>query len=369
MGAYRDEQGKPWVLPSVRAAEKKILEQSLNKEYLGIAGLPSFVQRSLEFAYGAKSKPLQERRIAGLQTLSGTGACRVAAEFLNRFKLSAHGAIYQPNPTWGNHVPIFRDAGMKVEQYKYYDAKTRGLDFSGFLESLESAPAGSAFLLHACAHNPTGVDPTPAQWKDVSAVFKKKRHLAFFDCAYQGFASGDADKDAAAVRQFVEDGHQVMLAQSYAKNFGLYNDRVGAFSVVCRDVEEKDRVESQLKILVRPAYSNPPAHGARIVDTILSDPVLKPQWYAECKSMADRIILMRKLLRDTLEKDLKSKQSWKHIEDQIGMFAMTGLTKDQVQKMIDVHHIYMTADGRISVAGVTQKNVRYIAEAILDVTK
>jgi len=266
-------------------------------------------------------------------------------------------------------VPIFRDAGMKVEQYKYYDPKTRGLDLAGMLESMERAPDGSAFLLHACAHNPTGVDPSPQQWKEVSAAMRRKRHVAFFDCAYQGFASGDADKDAGAVRQFVEDGHLVMLAQSYAKNFGLYNERVGAFSVVCRDPDEKERVESQLKILVRPAYSNPPAQGARIVDTILSDAVLKPQWYAECKSMADRIILMRKLLRDTLEKDLKSPHSWKHVTDQIGMFAFTGLSKEQVQKMRDVHHIYMTADGRISVAGVTKSNVRYVAEAIHDVSK
>lgn len=369
VGAYRGEDGKPWVLPSVREAEKKILDANLNKEYLGIAGLPSFVNKSLEFAYGENSKPLKEKRIAGLQTLSGTGACRVAGEFFNRFKLAAGNVIYQPNPTWGNHVPIFKDAGMQVQQYRYYDPKTRGLDLQGMLQDLEAKPNGSAFLLHACAHNPTGVDPSLEQWKQISQVMKKKNHLAFFDCAYQGFASGDADKDAAAIRLFVEDGHNVCLAQSYAKNFGLYNDRVGAFSVVCADPTEKDRVESQLKILVRPNYSNPPAHGARIIDTILSDAKLKPQWYKECKSMADRIISMRTILRETLEKDLKSKHSWKHITDQIGMFAFLGIDKDQVQKMKEVHHIYMTADGRISMAGVTKANAKYIASAIHDVTK
>jgi aspartate aminotransferase len=369
VGAYRDGDNKPWVLPSVRAAEAKILAAKLSKEYLGIAGDANFVGKSLQFAYGANSKPLTENRIAALQTLSGTGACRVAAEFLNRFKLSTNNVIYQPNPTWGNHVPIFKDAGMKVDQYKFYDPKTRGLDFTGMLESMDKAPDGSAFLLHACAHNPTGVDPSLSQWKEISKLMLKKKHITFFDCAYQGFASGDADKDAAAIRLFVQDGHFPMLAQSYAKNFGLYNDRIGAFSVVCQDTQEKERVESQLKILVRPNYSNPPAHGARIVDTILSDPVLKPQWYAECKSMADRIISMRTLLRNTLENDLKSRHSWKHVTDQIGMFAFTGLDKDQVIKMKEKHHIYMTADGRISVAGVTAKNVRYIAEAIHDVTK
>lgn len=369
VGAYRGDDGKPWVLPSVREAEKKLLEMNLNKEYLGIVGLPSFVQKSLEFAYGDKSKPLTEKRVAGLQTLSGTGACRVAGEFFNRFKLAAGNVIYQPNPTWGNHVPIFRDAGMTVQQYRYYNPKTRGLDLEGMLQDLESKPNGSAFLLHACAHNPTGVDPSLDQWKQISAVMKKKNHLAFFDCAYQGFASGDADKDAAAIRLFVEDNHFICLAQSYAKNFGLYNDRVGAFSVVCATPEEKERVESQLKILVRPNYSNPPAQGARIIDIILSDAKLKPQWYKECKSMADRIISMRTALRDALEKDLKSKHSWKHITDQIGMFAFLGIDKDQVQKMKEVHHIYMTADGRISMAGVTSSNVKYVASAIHDVTK
>jgi len=369
VGAYRDDKNKPWVLPSVRAAEERILAANMNKEYLGIAGLPSFVSKSLEFAYGSQSKALAEKRVAGLQTLSGTGACRVAAEFLNRFKLAAGNVIYQPNPTWGNHVPIFKDAGMTVAQYKYYDNKTRGLDFNGLLADFEKAPNGSAFLLHACSHNPTGQDPSPAQWKELSALMKKKHHIAFFDCAYQGFASGDADKDAAAIRLFVQEGNTVMLAQSYAKNFGLYNDRVGAFSVVCADKAEAERVESQLKILVRPNYSNPPAQGARIVDTILGDAKLKPQWYAECKSMADRIISMRALLRNTLEKDLKSPHSWKHITDQIGMFAFTGLDKDQVAKMRDVHHIYMTGDGRISIAGVTSTNAHYIASAIHEVTK
>ena len=369
VGAYRGDDGKPWVLPSVREAEKKILAQNLNKEYLGIAGLPSFVAKSLEFAYGDKSKPLKEKRIAGLQTLSGTGACRVAGEFMNRFKLAAGNIIYQPNPTWGNHVPIFKDSGMQVAQYRYYDPATRGLDLKGLLEDMDKVPDGSAFLLHACAHNPTGVDPTHAQWKEISSLMKKKKHLAFFDCAYQGFASGDADKDAGAIRLFVDDGHLVCLAQSYAKNFGLYNERVGAFSVVTKDTDECARVESQLKILVRPNYSNPPANGARIIDTILSDPVLKPQWYKECKSMADRIINMRALLRKTLEKDLGSKQSWKHVTDQIGMFAFTGLSKDQVVKLRETHHIYMTADGRISMAGVTSGNVKYIAEAIHAVTK
>lgn len=368
VGAYRGEDGKPWVLPSVREAEKQILDQKLNKEYLGIAGLPKFLRLSQEFAFGEDSKPLKEGRVAGLQTLSGTGACRVAAEFFARFQLSTDKNIFQPNPTWGNHVPIFKDGGMQVKQYKYYNAQTRGLDLSGLLGDMENAPNKSAFLLHACAHNPTGVDPSPSEWKQISSVMKRKEHIPFFDCAYQGFASGDANKDAGAIRQFVEDGHLVCLAQSFAKNFGLYNDRVGAFSVVCASKEEAERVESQLKILVRPNYSNPPAHGARIVETILSSPTLKAQWKLECKSMADRIIEMRTLLRSELAAAGSTKE-WKHITDQIGMFAFLGIDKKQVDLMRSEHHIYMTGDGRISMAGVSKQNVKYIATALHQVTK
>mmetsp|Transcript_8579 Transcript_8579/g.9765 ORF Transcript_8579/g.9765 Transcript_8579/m.9765 type:complete len:425 (-) Transcript_8579:1364-2638(-) len=367
VGAYRDDNGNPYVLPSIRQAEKLIVEQELNKEYLGIAGLPGFIKLSLEFAYGTESAALKEGRIAGVQTLSGTGACRLAGEFFNRFSLSSGNTIYQPNPTWGNHVPIFKDAGMEVKQYSYFDKSTNGLDFGGMMSDIESAPDGSAFLLHACAHNPTGVDPTEEQWKEISHAMKKKNHLAFFDCAYQGFASGDAEKDAGAIRLFVDDGHNVCLGQSFAKNFGLYGERVGAFSVLCADEEEKKRVESQLKILIRPMYSNPPTAGARIVQTILESPELNPQWYAECKGMADRIIAMRTALKSALEKE-GSSMNWEHVTSQIGMFCYTGISTDQVDEMREKHHIYMTKDGRISMAGVTSGNVDYIAAALHDVT-
>lgn len=257
---------------------------------------------------------------------------------------------------------------MDVKQYAYYDKDTIGLDMSGLVRDMEGAPDGSVFLLHACAHNPTGVDPSLEQWKEISSVMKKKKHVPFFDCAYQGFASGDAEKDAAALRLFVDDGHQVCLAQSYAKNFGLYGERVGAFSVLCADPDEAARVESQLKIIIRPMYSNPPVNGARIVQTILEDPVLKPQWYAECKSMADRIIEMRTLLKTNLEK-AGSSRNWDHVVNQIGMFCYSGLTEQQVESMRVDKHVYMTKDGRISMAGVTSNNVEYLANAMHSVTK
>jgi len=372
VGAYRDDNGKPYVLPSVLEAEQRIMAAGKNKEYAGIAGMKDFVDLSLKFAYGDDSKALQEKRVTGVQTISGTGGVRLAGEFFAKF-LGKGTPIYMPNPTWGNHIPIMKDAGMEVRKYTYYEPASRGLDFSGLISDLKGAPERSVFLLHACAHNPTGVDPTFEQWQEISDVMKSKNHIAFFDCAYQGFASGDANRDAAAIRHFVKEGHKIILSQSYAKNFGLYGERVGALSVVTKDEEEAQRVESQLKILIRPMYSNPPIHGSLIVSTILSDPALKKQWYSECKGMADRIISMRTSLRSKIEAIEKQnnvkKSDWCHITDQIGMFCYTGLTEAQVVRMIEKHHIYLTKDGRISMAGVTSKNVDYIAQSIAEVVQ
>jgi aspartate aminotransferase len=324
VGAYRTDEGKPLVLDSVLAAEKKIVDGGLNKEYAGISGLPDFCKLSCQFAYGDSSAPLAENRVAAVQTLSGTGACRLIGEFYSKF-LGKGTAMYLPKPTWGNHHAIMKDAGMTVKEYTYYDGKG-GLDFNGLIADLNAAPNGSVFLLHACAHNPTGVDPTMEQWGEISAAFKAKGHIPFFDSAYQGFASGDADYDAGAVRKFVDDGHCIALAQSFAKNFGLYGERVGCLSVVCNDPDEAARVESQLKILIRPMYSNPPIHGARIVATILSDDTLKPQWYAECKAMADRILSMRQLLKDELA-TAGSTKNWSHITDQVSGLQVQHLTQ------------------------------------------
>ncbi|KAL0587110.1 hypothetical protein ABG067_003168 [Albugo candida] len=360
VGAYRDDNGKPYVLPSVLEAEKRLMQAKTNKEYAGIAGIKEFVQLSLQFAYGKESVPLAEKRVAGVQTISGTGGCRLAGDFFVRF-LGRDTPIYLPNPTW--------DAGLRVLNYAYYEPASRGLAYDALLSDLQGAPDGSIFLLHACAHNPTGVDPNMDQWKEISRVMKAKQHIPFFDCAYQGFASGDADRDAAAFRHFVDEGHNVVLSQSYAKNFGLYGERVGALSFVTKDEEEKQRVESQLKILIRPLYSNPPIHGALIVSTILSDADLRKQWYEECRGMADRIISMRKILRSELEcidKQHGLVSDWHHITDQIGMFCYTGLTQTQVERMIEKHHIYLAKDGRISMAGVTTKNVRYLAESMAE---
>lgn len=222
--------------------------------------------------------------------------------------------------------------------------------------------------MHACAHNPTGVDPKPEQWAEISNLMKKRNLFPFFDMAYQGFASGSVDKDAHAVRSFLKDGHQIVLAQSFAKNMGLYGERAGAFTVVTGSKEEADRVMSQIKILIRPMYSNPPVHGARIVTEILGDPELRKEWLGNVKLMADRIISMRTSLKDNLTK-LGSSRNWEHITDQIGMFCFTGMDKNHVERITKEFSVYLTKDGRISMAGVTSKNVGYLAEAMHTVTK
>ncbi|KAJ6880211.1 hypothetical protein NC652_033529 [Populus alba x Populus x berolinensis] len=235
------------------------------------------------------------------------------------------------------------------------------------MDDIKNAPNGSFFLLHACAHNPTGVDPSEEQWREISHQFKVKGHFAFFDMAYQGFASGDPDRDAKSIRIFLQDGHHIGISQSYAKNMGLYGQRVGCLSVLCEDAKQAVAVKSQLQQLARPMYSNPPVHGALVVSTILGDPELKKLWLKEVKVMADRIIGMRSALRENLEK-LGSPLSWKHITDQIGMFCYSGMTPEQVDRLTKEFHIYMTRNGRISMAGITTGNVGYLATAINEVT-
>uniref|UniRef100_U4LKD7 Aspartate aminotransferase n=1 Tax=Pyronema omphalodes (strain CBS 100304) TaxID=1076935 RepID=U4LKD7_PYROM len=365
VGAYRDDAGKPYVLPSVRTAEERILQKALDKEYAGITGVPAFTKAAAVLAYGPQSPILDD--IAITQSISGTGALRIAGAFLQRHYPYSK-TVYLPNPSWANHKAVFNDCGLDVKTYRYYNKETIGLDIDGLLADIKDAPKNSIFLLHACAHNPTGIDPTPEQWRVISTAIKNGGHFPLFDMAYQGFASGDTNKDAYALRHFVEQGHQVALCQSFAKNMGLYGERVGAFSILAESAEERKRVDSQVKILVRPMYSNPPVHGARIASEILNDAALNQQWLSEVKGMADRIITMRALLKGNLE-ELGSKHNWDHITSQIGMFAYTGLKPEQVSTLAKEHSVYGTMDGRISVAGITTGNVKYLAEAIHKVTQ
>ncbi|CAH1779911.1 unnamed protein product [Owenia fusiformis] len=365
-GAYRDDNGKPFVLPSVKKAEKIMSEGNFDKEYAPIGGLADFCNEAARLAFGNDSPVLAEKRNATVQGISGTGSLRIGGAFFNKFM--GNKDFYLPTPTWGNHIPIFGHSGLNVKSYRYYNPATCGLDFEGAIADISKIPEGSTVVLHACAHNPTGVDPKPEQWKEISKVMKDRKLYPFFDMAYQGFATGNVDGDAFAVRQFIEDGHDLALCQSFAKNMGLYGERAGAFTLVCKDKEEADRCMSQLKIIIRPMYSNPPIHGARIVTTILTNPELRKEWLVDVKGMADRIISMREQLTANLKKE-GSSCNWSHIIDQIGMFCFTGLKPDQVASLTNDYSVYLTKDGRISVASISSKNVDYLAYAMHQVTK
>ncbi|XP_071959584.1 aspartate aminotransferase, mitochondrial-like [Antedon mediterranea] len=367
VGAYRSDEGKPFVLPSVRKAEEIMMAANHDKEYLPITGLADFTKAAAALAFGENSEAISNKLNITSQAISGTGALRVGANFLQRY-FPDNKQVFLPTPSWGNHTPIFTHAGLQLGAYRYYDKNTCGFDKAGCLEDISKIPEGSVILLHACAHNPTGVDPKPEDWKELSQLVKSKKLFPFFDMAYQGFASGDIDRDAQAVRQFLKDGHQIMLAQSFSKNMGLYGERAGAFTIVCESEEEMKRVESQVKITIRPLYSNPPIHGARIAATILNTPDLRTQWLGDVKFMADRIINMRKMLADNLKKE-GSTHDWSHVTDQIGMFCFTGLTPEQVERITKEFSVYLTKDGRISVAGISSANNSYLAHAIHQVTK
>lgn len=315
---------------------------------------------------GADSPALSEKRTTSIQTISGTGAVHLGALFLAKFYPNKP-TVYFSNPTWANHNQIFSNVGLPIKTYPYFSKSTKGLDFEGMKKGIADAPDHSIILLHACAHNPTGVDPTQEQWKEIAALLKEKSHFPFFDCAYQGFASGDLAKDAWAVRYFVEQGFELCIAQSFAKNFGLYGERAGCFHFVTGPATDASktigRIASQLAILQRSEISNPPAYGARIAGLVLNDEKLFAEWEENLRTMSGRIISMRKALRSKLE-EMGTPGTWNHITDQIGMFSFTGLSEKQVLELRDVAHVYMTKNGRISMAGLNTGNIDYFAEAV-----
>ncbi|KAL2262078.1 hypothetical protein VTK26DRAFT_2540 [Humicola hyalothermophila] len=370
IGAYRDDNAKPWVLPVVKKADEIWRnDPEANHEYLPIAGLASLTSKAAQLLLGASAPAIAEKRVASVQSISGTGALHLGALFLAKFYKTngANRTVYLSSPTWANHHQIFSNVGLPIANYPYFHKETRGLDIEGMKRALADAPNGSIILLHACAHNPTGVDPTPEQWRDIAAVMKAKQHFPFFDTAYQGFASGDLARDAAAIRLFVEEGFELVIAQSFAKNFGLYGQRAGCFHYVASPSSEAasitTRVASQLAILQRSEISNPPIYGAKIASIILNDDALFAEWQENLRTMSGRIIAMRQALRSKLE-ELGTPGRWNHITDQIGMFSFTGLTEAQVLKLRSDFHIYMTKNGRVSMAGLNSRNVEYVAKAI-----
>lgn len=363
--AYRTEEGKPWVLPVVKKSEKAIVDDyTLNHEYLPVLGMESFSNAATGLLLGEDCIHIRRKNAFGIQTLSGTGALRVGAEFLAQ--VMGRTVFYYSDPTWENHQKVFMSAGFKQgHAYRYWDKEARGIDFDGFLADLKAAPAGAVIILHACAHNPTGCDPTHEQWIKIADVIEEKGLFPFFDSAYQGFASGDPVHDAFAVRYFAERGFELFCAQSFAKNFGLYNERVGNLTVVQRNPQTAAAIQSRMTLIIRFMYSNPPAFGGRIVSKVLNTAELRQEWMDSIKTMSSRIIKMRNLLKGELE-NLNTPGTWDHITEQIGMFSYTGLNTEQVKILIEKYHIYLLSSGRINMCGLNEKNYAYVAKAIHD---
>lgn len=364
VGSYKDDSGKPWVLPVVRTVEQQIANDStLNHEYLPVLGLPDFSSSAVSLILGADSPAIVNKLSFGVQSISGTGALKIGFDFLFR---NGYRYLYVSNPTWGNHNLMGKTAGFTVKSYRYYSYANKNVDFEGFVQDLENAPEHSVIVLHGCAHNPSGMDLTFAQWKHLSVLFKQKKLFPFFDVAYQGFCSGDLDKDAAAVRLFVEEKHELFVAQSFAKNMGLYNERCGNLTVVVNTNEVIPALKSQFTTTVRANYSNPPAHGARVAATILNNKALNDEWRENLRTMSTRMNNMRQLLYQKLN-ILSTPGNWDHILRSVGLFCFTGLNEQQCNYLIKEYHIYLLRDGRINVSALTTGNVDYVANAIYDV--
>lgn len=339
-------------------------------EYLPILGLPAFRRESARVLFGAKSRFLTEPQLATIQTISGTGAVRIAAQFLKLF-FSSSATVYVSNPSWSNHRIMFEYSGFDVHDYPYYDDGARAIDWAGFRDTLLEAQAGSIFILHPCAHNPTGCDLDREQWQQVGRIMKERKLVPVLDSAYQGFASGDLDRDGWSIRHLTEElGLPALVCQSFSKSMGLYGERVGALHVVLPYNEDPAlvrNIESQLGWISRKEISTPGRYGATIASTILCDPSLYAQWQQDLKTMSGRIQAMRDAVKSGLE-TLDTPGSWDHVVTQIGMFSYTGLTVEQVKKLKE-KHIYMSLNGRVSVSGLNTSNVDYFCRCVSEVVK
>ncbi|HOS87287.1 MAG TPA: amino acid aminotransferase [Burkholderiaceae bacterium] len=363
VGVYFDDNGKLPLLECVQAAEKTMMEKPAARGYLPIDGIAAYDAAVKSLVFGADSEPVKSGRIATVQGIGGTGGLKIGADFLK--KLNPAAKVLISDPSWENHRALFSSAGFIVESYRYYDAATRGVDFDGMLADLNAAAPGTIILLHACCHNPTGYDITGAQWDQVIAVVRAKNLVPFLDMAYQGFGNGITE-DGAVIGKFVAAGLDFFVSTSFSKSFSLYGERVGALSVLCASKEEADRVLSQLKIVIRTNYSNPPIHGGAVVAAVLGSPELRAMWEKELAAMRVRIKAMRQKLVDGL-KAAGVQQDMSFITTQIGMFSYSGLTKDQMVRLRSEFGVYGTDTGRMCVAALNSKNIDYVCQAIAKV--
>ncbi|MEM8499164.1 MAG: amino acid aminotransferase [Pseudomonadota bacterium] len=361
-GIYKDELGNTPILACVKAAEQHRLEIEATKTYISSAGSPLFNQKIAELNLG-EHKVIQQNRIRTVSTPGGTGALRIAGELINKARPGA--TIWVSNPTWANHQGVFTAAGLKVKIYPYYDYENKCLDFVGMLEALKSVPQNDAVLLHACCHNPSGMDLNKDQWQQIADLAKDIGFLPVVDMAYQGFGSG-LDEDAYGLRQIADVVDEMIYCSSCSKNFGLYRERIGACSVIASGADAADRVASVLMPTVRVNYSMPPAHGAAIVETILSSDELTQQWLVELATMRSRISDMRQLLVEKLRARGVARD-FSFITGQNGMFSFLGINADQVQRLIDDYSIYIVGSSRVNVAAISTDNVDYLTQSIASV--
>ena len=363
VGVYFDDNGKLPLLQCVQIAEQRLMEKKAARGYLPIDGLAAYDSAVKGLVFGADSEVVQSGRVSTVQALGGTGGLKIGADFLK--KISPDAQVLISDPSWENHRALFTNAGFQVGTYAYYDADKRGIHFDGMLASLNAAPAGTIVVLHACCHNPTGYDLTAEQWDQVVEVVKAKGLVAFLDMAYQGFGAGIAE-DGAVIGKFVAAGLQFFVSTSFSKSFSLYGERVGALSVVSANKEEAARVMSQLKIVIRTNYSNPPTHGSSVVAIVLNDPELRALWEKELGEMRVRIKQMRQALVDGL-KAAGVQQDMSFITTQVGMFSYSGLNKDQMVRLRNEFGVYGTDTGRMCVAALNSQNIAHVCKSIAQV--
>nr|WP_309303992.1 amino acid aminotransferase [Vibrio metoecus] len=360
VGIYKNEAGETPVLATVKKAEAALLESEKTKSYLTIEGTAEYGLAVQKLLFGANSDIVTQKLAKTAQAPGGTGALRVAGEFIKR--QLGDVKVWISNPTWANHHGVFNAAGLETTQYAYYDAEAKDKNFAAMLADLEQAAKGDVVLLHGCCHNPTGIDPTEQEWEVLAKLVADKGLLPLFDFAYQGFATG-VEEDAAGLRTFAKYNSEILVASSFSKNFGLYNERVGAFTLVAPSTAVAETAFSQVKAIIRSIYSNPPAHGAAVVTYILNNPALRAEWEAEVAEMRERIQEMRELFVNTL-KEVGVDADFSFIERQNGMFSFSGLNKEQVARLKSELGIYIVGSGRISVAGMTKSNMLPLCKGI-----
>ncbi|MDY4281506.1 MAG: amino acid aminotransferase [[Pasteurella] mairii] len=363
IGVYKDAKGTTPIMKAVKKAEQRLFDVETTKNYLSIDGVAEFNARTKALLFGANSEVVTQGRAKTVQSLGGTGALRIAAEFIKRQTKAQN--VWISSPTWPNHNAIFNAVGMTIREYRYYDAERKALDWDNLIADLSNAGEGDVVLLHGCCHNPTGIDPTPEQWQKLAEMSVKNGWLPLFDFAYQGLANG-LEEDALGLRTFAANHKELLVASSFSKNFGLYNERVGAFTLVAENEQIAATALTQVKAIVRTLYSNPASHGASTVALVLGDEQLRSEWESELTEMRERIKKMRHLFVQLL-KEAGAKQDFSFIIEQNGMFSFSGLSAEQVDRLKEEFAIYAVRSGRINVAGITEDNIHYLCESIVNV--